>query len=247
MSDLRKPASRSTRIDDLIMQSPLLHWSEKLLYYSIKSQISQQKGVKNGEFSASKETLADSVGLSARTIQRLLKKWKESGYLSVKEANRFKPVKYELLEHVLLERVTAPAPGQGSNENGRQEGVQVRPLVIDVRQPDRLVGQQDSTVGQPDNLVRQSVSKVGHADALGKTGSLVDHAGGDEVTANQEQDWRTPETDDLVMQMGRKMNEISTDIMSKFVIDEKWLRFLTKDEYNHLVKISHDIKLKSGP
>ena len=42
------------------------------------------------------------------------------------------------------------------------------------------------------------------------------------------------------------MNEISSDVTGHFVVDENWLRFLTREEYNHLVKISGDLKGRSG-
>jgi hypothetical protein len=53
----------------------------------IKSQIIQQKGARHGAFSASKEDLANSVGLSAWAILGLLKKGMESAHFSVKEAD----------------------------------------------------------------------------------------------------------------------------------------------------------------
>ena len=235
MNTPHEKSGHITKVQDLIMQSPLLHWSEKLLYYAIRSLVSEKRGGPGGEFEASKEALARMVGLSIRTIQRLLKKWRESGYLEVREANRFKPVKYALREEKLVASVLAFPPGIGTNRSANDLGATVH----DVGRPVANVGRADVLVGLP-------VIKVGQPVRFGKTESLTENGPMGEKEGISGQEWRTPEKDDVVKEMGRKMNEISSDISAHFVVDEKWLRFLTRDEYNHLVKISGDLKGRAG-
>jgi len=234
MNTPHEKSGHITKVQDLIMQSPLLHWSEKLLYYSIRSLVSDKKGGPGGEFEASKETLAKMVGLSIRTIQRLLKKWRESGYLEVREANRFKPVKYALREEKLMASVLAFSPVGGTSRS-----------VNEVRQTVHYAGQPVAMVSHADVLVGLPVIKVGQSVNVSKTESPSESIPMGEKDGFPEQEWRTPEKDDMVKEMGRKMNEISGDISTHFVVDEKWLRFLTRDEYNHLVKISGDLKGRS--
>ncbi len=235
MSDTDRPSGHVTKVHDVIMQSPLLPWNEKLLYYSIRSLLTERRGTVNQEFEASKEALAMSAGLSVRTIQRMLKKWRESGYLAVKEPNRFKPVKYEFLEGVLMARVrehAARSAGPAPDET--------------VSAGTSGVGRSVAEGGHKDVLVRLPIVEVGQNSEFGKTQSPAIEPDSGDVIADTDEDWRTPERDEIVKEMGRKMNEISSDIMSQFVIDEKWLQFLTRDEYNHLVKIYRDLKGRPG-
>jgi hypothetical protein len=100
----QKTAKQYTRLYDAIMYSPTLSSNEKLVYYSIKSHLwnDTKKGTERKQFWASKETLGKIVGISDKTVQRILKNWRMSGYLTVIQANRFKPVKYQFNEDILL-------------------------------------------------------------------------------------------------------------------------------------------------
>ena len=229
MTGPTKSGRQLTRVNDTIMQSPLLPSNEKLLYYSIKSLVLEKRGGGNGEFAVSKETLAAMAGLSVRTIQRMLRKWRESGYLVVIEPNRFKPVKYEFLENLLMKKVIEHGSRTVSPASKEQ-----------IQSGDDTVGHAGSKVGQLDALVGQSVVKVGQNIHFGRTAS-PGYESQSESGLLPGQNWRTPEKDEIVKQMGQKMNEMSSDLMDQFVIDEKWLQFLTKEEYNHLVKISDDL------
>ena len=154
-----KSVHQFTQLHDIIMYSPMFTKNEKLIYYAVKSHLSKGKN----ELWASKDRLANIVGLSSKTVQKILKKWREAGYLTIIQANRFKPVVYQFNEDMMI------ADAKKFQDNiGRKSVPTSTDDSVQVGNCDFQVGKTEHEVGKRDLVGRYAVP-MNHTNRINHT------------------------------------------------------------------------------